>query len=360
MMFLVILLISQLTPEEPIVVKDLRNDWMVFEDGSYRAAGKNIRKDINTIYFSIDASHHKGHQLQIEFPEKWELFVGGRMVSTGWESGLFSLDSLSREFGKTLFIGVHASEGIRDGITRVVSVGQTIPTFAEDIAVRPRTYFRDYGIIASVFLILFFLLLYRSNPQLTIDYFSFSKIFAASERNESQLASRIASSVNLLFYLFCALLTGFLLSAIFYSSGPFFHAARPLQITTMGSAFLVWLKLSLFILVLLASKLAIVLLFSTLFNFRETISFQFFNFLRFVLFTGVIMALLSLVFFIFRVDRPLLYEQLIVLGLILLSIGSVVVLIKLLGKARFSFFHLFSYLCVSEFIPLVIIIKIFF
>jgi hypothetical protein len=115
-----------------------------------------------------------------------------------------------------------------------------------------------------------------------------------------------------------------------------------------------------FIFILLASKLFIVLVFSTLFNFRETISFQFFNFLRFVLFTGVTMAVLSLVFFMFRVDAAVFYERLVVLGLVLLSVGSIVVLAKLLGKSRFSFFHLFSYLCISEFIPLVIIFKISF
>ena len=108
------------------------------------------------------------------------------------------------------------------------------------------------------------------------------------------------------------------------------------------------------------AKLIIVLLFSTLFNFRETMSFQFFNFLRFVLFTSVTLAILCLAYFILRVGEPIYYERLIVLALLLLTAGSVVVLVKLMGRAGFSFFHLFSYLCVSEIIPLVIIIKIFF
>ena len=68
----------------------------------------------------------------------------------------------------------------------------------------------------------------------------------------------------------------------------------------LSGAFMMWFKLSLLILVLLASKLFIVLLFSSLFNFTETISFQFFNFLRFVLFTAVVMAISSLVYFVFK------------------------------------------------------------
>ena len=111
---------------------------------------------------------------------------------------------------------------------------------------------------------------------------------------------------------------------------------------------------------LLAGKLIIVLLFSTLFDFRETVSFQFFNFLRFVLFTSVALAAIGLLFFIFRVGSPEWYERLIALGLLLLTVGSMVVFLKLLGRLRFSLFHLFSYLCISEFIPLVILFKIFF
>jgi hypothetical protein len=214
--------------------------------------------------------------------------------------------------------------------------------------------------MAGAILVIFVLVLFRTNPQLTLDYFSFAKIFSVQERNENLLASRITSSVNLLFYLFCALLTGYLLSFVFYLAGSYFPASTALSIETFGGSFQVWLRLSFYILLLLASKLVAVLIFSSLFNFRETVSFQFFNFLRFVLFTAVMMAILSLIYFIFKGGEPLFYRQLILMALALMSAGSVMVLIKLLARAPFSFFHLFSYLCASEIIPLVIIIKIFF
>ncbi len=360
MIRILLLLMTQWALASPVLVKDLRPDWTVFNQQVYQPMGAQSPDQFSTIYFTLDPTRFGGHHLYVRCAGKWQLFVDGKLIFSGRESALFSMDSLSQEFVGPLFVSVHAKDGFRDGLTQLVFNGSTLPLYTSGHLSRPPTFFRDYAIIASVFLLIFFLLLYRTNPQLTIDYFSFAKIFSASERNEMQLASRIASSVNLLFYLFCALLTGFLLSAIFYSAGPFFHAARPLQITSISLAFVVWAKLSVFIFVLLAAKLFIVLVFSTLFNFKDTLSFQFFNFLRFVLFTGVIIASLSLLFFTFRVEAPVFYERLVILGLVLLSIGSIVVLAKLLGKSRFSFFHLFSYLCISEFIPLVIIIKIFF
>lgn len=355
---LLFLLASQLPATTPVVVKEIKSEWQVYVNGSYQPYSDGVVA--TTVYFTMTPSRLGGHHLYVRAPDKWQLFVNGNLIYSGKEAAYFSMDSLQTDMGSPVLFGVHVKEGMRDVLTQLVLLGDTRPGHQVVASLRPPTFFRDYGIIVAVFLLLFFLLLYRTNPQLTVDYFSFSKIFSASERNETQLASRITSSANLLFYLFCALLTGFLLSAIFYSSGPFFRAASSIRINSMASAFEVWGKLSVFILTLLASKLLIVTLFSALFNFRETISFQFFNFLRFVLFTAVTMAVLSLLFFTIRVDAAVFYERLIVLGLVLLSIGSLVVLFKLLGKARFSFFHLFSYLCVSEFIPLVIIIKIFF
>ena len=358
MIRLVLIFIAQLSwAAAPVLVRDLRPDWMVHTPSGYEAIGQSM--DAKTIYFHIDQPNFKGQRIAIQCMEEWELFVNGKLIFSG-QAQSFDLDSLSEKFSRKLFFGVHVTSDVRDLSTQIVSGSASVRMDSQSLTIRPPTFFRDYCILVSGFLVLFLLLLFRTNPQLTLDYFSFARIFSATERNENQLTSRITSSVNLLFYLFCALLTGFLLSAVFHLSGPAFQAARPIHIISLGSAMAVWMKLSLFILILLAAKLIIVLLFSTLFNFRETISFQFFNFLRFILFTAVVMSILSLVYFTIRGAEPVFYERLIVLDLFLLSISSITVLIKLLARSPFSFFHLFSYLCVSEIIPLVIIIKIFF
>ena len=342
----------------PTVVKELRPDWLQYTNGLYQPAVP-LPADLHTIYFPVKAFEFKGQYLSISSNEISSLFVNGKLVSYGRDH-ILSIDSLSSLYSNDLFIALHTVGSMEDLTTRIVSRYSFMSADSISIISRPPTFFRDYSIITVATLLLFFLILFRTNPQLTYEYFSFVKIFSVLERNENLLASRITSSVNLLFYLFCALLTGFLLSTILYFAGYYFHVSEFYGITSLGGAFMAWLKLSLFVLALLASKLMIVLIFSSLFNFKETVSFQFFNFLRFVLFTAVMMAVLSLVYFVFKGGQAVFYERLIILALVLLSIGSVMVLIKLLARASFSFFHLFSYLCASEIIPLVIIIKIFF
>ncbi|HWA32935.1 MAG TPA: DUF4271 domain-containing protein [Cyclobacteriaceae bacterium] len=353
-----LLVLAQTSWAAPIVVRDLHGDWLTYLNDRYLPYGDGDDVDVRTIYFSIGPSSFKGQNLSVSAPEEWSLFVNRKLISSG-KKKIFSVDSLSRIYPGQLFFAVYSSTGVNRLSTAIVSPDVTISP-REQLDKRRPTFFRDYGILASAALLLFFLGLFRTNPQLTLDYFSFAKIFSVQERNENLLASRITSSANLLFYVFCALLTGFLLSAVFYTGGSYFLVSRFVTINSFGAAFGVWIRLSLFILLLLAAKLVIVLFFSSLFNFRETVSFQFFNFLRFVLFTSVVMALLSLGYFVFKGDQSIFYERLVVLSLLLLSAGSVMVLIKLLARAPFSFFHLFSYLCASEIIPLVIIIKIFF
>jgi hypothetical protein len=359
MMRILLLLISQASWAAPIVVKDLRAGWMTHAENTYRLMGLTPAMDVQTIYFDLNAAAFKGQYLSIVSRDTWDLFVNGKLIDSG-QQRLLSIDSLSLLYSPSLFLGIQSNEGIYTLITQVVSPQASVGATARTILARPPTFFRDYAILVSFFLLFFLLILYRTNAQLTLDYFSFAKIFSVQERNENLLASRITSSVNMLFYLFCALLTGFLLSAVFYFADAYFSVAKFTVIDSLGSAFIVWLKLSLLILSLLASKLVIVLLFSSLFNFRDTVSFQFFNFLRFVLFTAVMMSVLSLLYFAIKGGQALFYRQLIIMALVLLSAGSVMVLIKLLARAPFSLFHLFSYLCASEIIPLVIIIKIFF
>ncbi len=332
---------------------------MEYVEGRYQPVGAVLSNDLHTTYFEVNSAKFKGQYLSIASTEEWSLFLNGRLIYSGKEQ-IFGLDSLARLYSTDLFVGLYAAGGVKNLTTQIVFPFFPSQPASGEILARPSTFFRNYAVLVSFFLLLFLLVLLKTNQQLTLDYFSFAKIFSVQERNENLLASRITSSVNLLFYLFCALLTGFLLSAVFYFAGPYFLVSKFVGISSLGGVLLIWLELSFYILLLLASKLLVVLLFSSLFNFRETVSFQFFNFLRFVLFTAVMMAALSLTYFIFKGIQPLFYRQLMILALALMSAGSVMVLLKLLARAPFSFFHLFSYLCASEIIPLVIIIKIFF
>ncbi|MBY0435682.1 MAG: DUF4271 domain-containing protein [Cyclobacteriaceae bacterium] len=358
--FFLVVLLAKVTVgfADPVVVRDLRPQWLVYQDSAYQS-WDDTRVSVSSIHFRVDGQLYNGQYLSVAGVDDWTLFINGKLIFEGRRKAL-SIDSLRSLYSRDLFCTVRTPSGVFHLQTKVIAPVSLADNPLNSLAPRPPSFFLNFSVLASAIIIIFLLLLFRTNPQLTLDYFSFAKVFSVRERNENLLASRITSSVNLLFYLFCALLTGLLLTTVFYIAGPYFTVSDDIVITSLGQAFGIWALLSLAILLLLALKLVIVSLFSALFNFRETVSFQFFNFLRFVLFTAVMMALLSLVYFIFKGNNPLFYQRIMIAALMLMSVGPVMVLVKLLARAPFSLFHLFSYLCASEIIPLVVIIKVFF
>src|SRR5258708_13152560 len=236
MMKVLLLVIGQASwASTPTIVQDLRPHWLVYMKNSYQLLEASSAINLHTIYFRVNGRKLKGQYLRVKNAREWDLCVNGKLIFTGREK-LFNVDSLSLFYSEELFFGVHSETGVHELKTLVVSPYAVPSTGSQELIILPPTFFRDYSIIITAFLLLFLLVLFRTNPQLTLDYFSFAKIFSVQERNENLLVSRIASSVNLLFYLFCALLGGFLLSTVFYFAGSYFLAAKSISITSFGDA----------------------------------------------------------------------------------------------------------------------------
>src|SRR5258705_5729385 len=83
---------------------------------------------------------------------------------------------------------------------------------------RPALAFSNFILATSLILCIFFTALFRTNPQLTLDYLNLARLFYLRDREENQITLRITSSVNLLFYLFCSLLASLaLMTALHFS-----------------------------------------------------------------------------------------------------------------------------------------------
>jgi hypothetical protein len=66
-------------------------------------------------------------------------------------------------------------------------------------------------------------------------------------------------------------------------------------------------------------------------------------------------ACMALVYFVFQARSPNLFYSLLLVGGFFIIIGTLLLFLKLLARTSFPIFHLFSYLCATEIIPLMII-----
>ena len=354
-----LLIVSAMVEAQPpgnIVIKNLQSNWKTFSNGQYK--DYDPAKHSRTIYFLVDADVYRGATLQVESQKEFSIFVGGKLMASGKKGVvLWSLDSLSALYSTPLNFSIIRST---TNISTQLVLHNSVTEKKEILVKRKGQYFLNFSILASLLLLVFFVALLRTNPKLTFDYLNFVKLFSMQEREENIMALRITSSVNLLFYTFASLLTGFLMMVIFHFAYAESSLANVFSVSSLGEVFFQWLKLTTIILFILLGKLIVISLFSYLYKAREITALQFFNFIRLFFFTFGLISLLVVFFFIGRVLNPTWYYNLFYVAACLFSFWEIIIFLKLMTRVPFRIFHLFFYLCASELIPLVILIKVVF
>ncbi|MEP2669973.1 MAG: DUF4271 domain-containing protein [Cyclobacteriaceae bacterium] len=342
--------------EHPVVT-DLQKDWKVFADGQFENYEPKAHLKDHTIYFEVDPGRYsKGSQIQIEGARSFSVYLNYQQIASDSKKILLDIDSLRAKVPEPWLLSVYNSKGLSWLQTYVVSP----PELRADLSnsVRSSDFYLDFSIIASIFLLIFFIILLRTNPRLTFDYLNFVRLFSIQEREDTLLNSRISASVNILYYLLSSLVAGFVLLTIFHFGANLIPIAESFAVNSLGQSFLQWLKLSGIILIILLVKLLLVLGLARLFDFREAPTAQFYNYVRLIFFMSIISGLGCLCYFVFEIQSLEAYSFLLSAIVFILFFWIAVVGLKLMRRSTFRFFHLFSYLCASELIPIVILVKV--
>jgi hypothetical protein len=225
---------------------------------------------------------------------------------------------------------------------------------------KPHSYFRDFVVVAGLVIILLFLVALHLNPKLASDYFSAARILSAREAEDSQSSARLTSSSNVQFYILCSLMIGFYLLIILQNLPSEFALPVRFQASGFWSLWWQWLKLSTIIFYIFLLKIVIIFLLTRLFGMRGMARFHFFNWIRLLLIVFGAATILLFVYFISRGGSS--YFFVVSLSIVVIAlVGSIVVaFFKLSGRSEHSMFHLFSYICATEIIPLLITVKVLF
>jgi hypothetical protein len=354
---LLILIANLVVAQSFFVVKDLKPDWQLYENERY-SPFTSAKEDVTTIYFWIEPAKFAGHFLKVKSSEPFALFINGQLA-VGKASQLnFSLDSIRQHYpAPVLLIGVHQKK-IRAGGLETLILSPAPPLKANDELPLRFASFRDFAIVGILILISVLIVVAQLNPKLAWDYFSVFRIFFSREGEDSQIYSRITSSINILFYVYCSLMIGYYLMIIFRFIPSHYVVALAYQADSFGAAMLLWIKLSGIILAIIFLKVVLVYCLSIMFGLTEIAGIHIFNWIRLLL---VVFGTLTVILFLYFV----LHGQNENFHVILLKIISwllvgwmFLIILKLSRRMSHSMFHLFSYICATELIPLLITIKI--
>jgi len=329
--------------------EDLQSRWKVLREGKLVGYEGNLT---STIYVNLNLEKTAGRYVEIQSPKEFYLFINACLMGKS-KSWTLNADSLTKKLHGRISLSVYQPNGIDQLTTRVMFFQEA---GLYDDPIRPNRSFNNFILLAVAALIIFFTALLRSNPQLTTDYLNFRKLFTFKRRDDSQFVLRITSSVNLLFYFFCSLLASLaLIVAVHFSEG--MSITFPTTYTNVGSLFAVWLVVTLVIAMVIMSKLFIASGVALLFGWRDTAGFQFFNFIRGLVVALSLIGVISILGFSFRINID--YYFLVKCFFVMLAGNAILMFFKLLNRESTSAFHLFSYLCATEILPLLILTKVF-
>jgi hypothetical protein len=337
------------------VKENLQNNWTVYRGEKYEPYTNG--KDINTIYFFVDAEKFSGDYLRIASTREFALFINGKLASL--EGHNFNLDSLAKKFGSgPLQIAVHQKNIETSGLRTTIETPVVLKTHSPVAEDKPSTFFRDFVVVASMLLLIMLVIVMRLNPKLASDYFSVSRIFSIREGDDSQIYMRITSSTNILFYIFCSLILSFYLMVVFHFLPPAYSVASYLKSQSFIATFLQWLFISLLILAVFFVKIILVYITSILFGSKEIVGIHFFNWVRLLLTFFGSLSVILFFYFILHGQSSTFHSVLLKLIAWCLTGWIVIIFLKLRRRSGYSMFHLFSYICATEIIPLLIIITV--
>jgi hypothetical protein len=121
-----------------------------------------------------------------------------------------------------------------------------------------------------------------------------------------------------------------------------------------------WIRLSVIILGVFFVKILLIFSLTRLFGLKGLARIHFFNWVRLLLIVFGASSIILFIYFILRGQSPDFFIVFLTLVVGTLVSWIFIVFLKLNGKTEHSMFHLFSYICATEIIPLLITIKVLF
>ena len=353
------------TPDDYEVIKDLRDDWEFYsekEQGYLPYITGNII-NTNTIYFHLPLQQYRSKYLIITFRPGSSLWINQRLVEyypenkTAW----FPIDSLLQNHVRDkLLISVYNPTSSFDTMVTVIGV-EAPSTLSRDrmneIFIRKTSPIKNSLIIIAFFIITLFTFLYNVFPVDFKQFTSFSLLFHTYNSMGSITKSILFSKTQMVFLLGLSSIIAFLSLIHQYVVDipllQWFLEGKPVVWA--------WILLTIVIFISLILKYFLIIVLSSLFGIRDLANNYFLEIIilsmifYLILFIVVVASGLSVYHRTAEIVRFLTIPV-----AIFYPIRLIFMFFRIRKKASVNNLHLFSYLCATELLPMIIGFKYLF
>lgn len=346
-------------PEGYTVLRDLKRDsyFSTGDDTQLLPYIKGIQKDTRKIHIIFDARSFKDSKLYMQLPGGTGVFYDDQIIFTSLDRRaeiLWAVDSLSKlSHSDTIRLTLYRKKGLINYTAGVVRKGAQF-TPISDITIsdsRTITFSKDYFLLMIVILFGLYAFLLSRYPKTFGDFVAVSGIFSFRSRDESFNQTRFLYGSTISFLVVHSAMLAVLV-LIYDKYGP---EHFDLYLADDKNIIVRWLLLTLIIYGLIVIKYLLIYYTGQLFNLGKSIKMYFSDFIR-----------LSIVFYLlvffavaaFLIGREYILSQaikyLISIVLTFYMIRFVIIFFRLRNATGFNILHLFSYLCATEILPILV------
>lgn len=342
--------------QDDIYAYDRSNDlWLPFTADSLSSTLLGIQLSIQK-YRSLD--------LQLYTPGKTSIYIDQKMIAYKSDEGFYfwSLDSLSKIYSREeLFISFYNQDGLspKQIILNLCANVEWQEAGAQLLeGSRELTSLGDFFVVSFFLILAYFAVAYQRFPDFFKEFFSLSTMFSLRiKKEENLLSSRPINPINLFFLIGYSLMISWLLMlSIYYYYNTLLEMSINRNFLYYASF---WLLIALCILILLHLKFFSIWMLSQLFDLGKFRNSHFIDFIGMsMIFFGIVFLLSGSTLLGWRYALNDVLAVLLNSTMLFLLLRVLILFFKSLSVSNFQKLHLFSYLCTSELVPALILIKV--
>jgi hypothetical protein len=358
-------LASSLVDAQDFLIKqDLRLDWIFLSETHHQMLPflDNSNENPHAIHLLITPDHGKETFLRLELPSATSLFIDNRFIRH-FDHGitsLLSLDSLFTRYHRdSLYLTLYnKAEFVAPPSA---AIGYKYHFFDTEMSVNPilsRNIDAKENYLKIIILVVFtfFVVLYTLLPAELTDFYSISTLFTFRYTDTLLTKFRSLTKTHTIVIIYqAAMLASIMIISLYYYNNPlgdrYIFKINPI----FG-----WLAIFIITTILIFFKYILIAIVSHLFGIGERINFYFLEYLRMaMIFYSIIFILISYTIINHFHSLNSLLSTLIVVVIIFNFLRLIVIYFKFRRMIPIKNLHLFSYLCSTELIPIVIGLNFF-
>jgi hypothetical protein len=347
-----------------IIEENLSLDWVFYDEDKNALLPllENNSEYPETIHLDVDLDYAKEAYLMIDITENTSLFIENKFVQHYDERVVryFLLDSLQEIFqADALQLTLFNKEGFEHpGDSKIGFIRRSFNSAmnVNPISERNMDNGSNYYKIIILILITFFVILYVYFPAELFDFLSLRLLMTFRYTDTFLTKYRSLTKTQTLVIMYqAALLSAILVVFLNYYNNPleqlFIFSINPI---------LSWLLIFVIVLISIFLKIILIGAISSLFGISDRKNFYFIEFLRMaMIFYSIVFIIVSYVVInqFYLID--FLLDKLVLIVIIFNLTRFLILYFKFRSAITIKSLHLFSYLCTTELIPIIIGLKFF-